>query len=255
MGKDGWNSSACIGSNKEFINAVELRTELLEKLKGRTCCGGLDLSATIDITAFVLVFPPVEEVTAPDPKDKTKTIVVTPADPHYYVLCWFWIPEENVEKRARRDHVSYDVWSRQGFIEKTPGNAVEYGPVRQKIQDLAKDYNIVEIAFDDWGSQEIVQFLQGEGFKVVNFRQGYKSMSDPMKSLLKHVLKGEIVHGGNPVLRWMAANVVASQDPTGSIKPDKDKSTEKIDGIVATIMALNRAEVNKDVGQPECFVL
>jgi phage terminase large subunit-like protein len=259
MGKDGWTSPACMGTDAEFPDAMFLREELLKKLKGRTCCGGLDLSATIDLTAFVLVFSPTEEITemVPDPehKGKKKQVVVTPADPHYYVLPFFWIPEANVEARSKRDHVRYDIWTREGFIETTPGNAVDYAPVCLRILELAKDYDIREIAFDRWGSQEIVQFLQNEGLTVAKFGQGMASMSDPMKSLLKAVLKGEIVHAANPVLRWNAANVVVEQDAAGGIKPDKEKSPEKIDGIVATVMALSRAELYKDAAQPEFFTL
>jgi len=255
MGKDGWTSPACMGTDAEFPDAKVLREELLEKLKGRVCCGGLDLSSTIDLTAFVLVFPPTAEVTERDPKDKTKHIVVTPADPHWYVVPFFWIPELNVETRSKRDHVRYDVWTREGFIATTPGNAVDYAPVRLKILELAKDYDIREIAFDRWGSAEIVQFLMNEGMTVNKCGQGMQSMSEPMKSLLKLVLKGEIVHAANPVLRWNAANTVVEQDAAGGIKPDKETSPEKIDGIVATVMALSRAELYKDVSQPEFFTL
>lgn len=255
MPMDKWAQAANVGSDKEFPDAKKLRSELMEKLKGRVCCGGLDLSATIDLTAFCLVFPPMMEVTGPDPKDKSKQIVITPADPNYYCLPFFWVPEETVTQRSTQDHVSYDTWVRGGFIETTRGSAVDYVPVRDRILDLAKLYDIREIAFDDWGSQEIVQFLQGEGFTVANFRQGFRSMSDPMKGLLKHVLTGKFVHGANPVLRWNAANVVAETDAAGNIKASKEKSAEKIDGIVATIMALARAEMNKDVGSPEFFTL
>ena len=229
MPMDKWALPVNVGSDKEFPDAKKLRAELMEKLKGRVCCGGLDLSATIDLTAFCLVFPPMEEVTGPDPEDKTKKkqIVLKPADPFYYVVPFFWLPSSTVEQRSTRDHVPYDIWVREGFIETTPGDAVDYVPVRQKILELAKDYDIREIAFDDWGSQEIIQWLQGEGFTVANFRQGFRSMSDPMKGLLKHVLKGELVHGANPVLRWNAANVVAEMDATGAIKPIERKVGRK----------------------------
>lgn len=177
------------------------------------------------------------------------------------MLPFFWIPEHNVEARAKRDHVRYDVWTREGFIETTPGNYVDYDPVRLKILELAKNYDIREVAFDRWGSEDIVQQLMREGLTVERFGQGMQSMSEPMKSLLKLVLKGGVgesgclVHGANPVLRWNASNTVVEQDAAGNIKPNKEKSPEKIDGIVACVMALSRAELYKDVGQPEFFTL
>ena len=194
-----------------------------DDLYGRECFGGLDLSSTSDITALSLVFPPRSE------------------DESYIVLPFFWLPEETLELRCRRDHVLYDVWKRQGFINTTEGNVVHYGFIEKFIEDLGERYNIKEIAFDRWNATQMVQNLEDMGFTVVPFGQGYKDMSPPSKELYKLLMEGRINHGGNPVLKWMAQNVVMHQDPAGNIKPDKDKSTEKIDGIVATIMALDRA--------------
>ena len=258
MGTDGWTSITCIGSTEQFPDAKKLREELYQKLKGRIGVAAADLAATIDITALVLVFPPAaartEMVDDPEKPGKKKEIV-HPADDNWYVLPYFWIPEDNIEKRVKRDGVRYDVWVREGFVEKTPGNACDSVPVTAKLKELAQDFDIREVAFDRWGAQDFVNNATGEGFLMVQFGQGYQSMSAPMKQLLKLVLKGQIVHAGNPVLRWMASNVVASTDPAGNIKPDKEKSKEKIDGIVATIMALSRAEEYKAVGEPEMFVL
>ena len=194
-----------------------------DDLYGRECFGGLDLSSTSDITALSLVFPPRSE------------------EECYTVLPFFWLPEETLELRCRRDHVLYDVWKRQGFINTTEGNVVHYGFIEKFIEDLGERYNIKEIAFDRWNATQMVQNLEDTGFTVVPFGQGYKDMSPPSKELYKLLMEGRINHGGNPVLKWMAQNVVMHQDPAGNIKPDKDKSTEKIDGIVATIMALDRA--------------
>lgn len=194
-----------------------------EKLKGRVCYGGLDLSSTTDITAFVLVFPPVDE------NDK------------YYVLPYFWIPEENVSLRVRRDHVPYDIWEQQGVLQTTEGNVIHYGFIESFIEKLGEKYNIREIAFDRWGAVQMVQNLEGMGFTVVPFGQGFKDMSPPTKELMKLTLEQKIAHGGHPVLRWMADNIFIRTDPAGNIKADKEKSTEKIDGVIATIMALDRA--------------
>lgn len=192
-------------------------------LEGRVCYGGLDLSSTTDITAFVLVFPPSDD------------------DDKYAILPYFWIPEDNLELRVRRDHVPYDIWHRQGFLETTEGNVVHYGYIEQFIGNLGERFNIKEIAFDRWGAVQMVQNLEGMGFTVVPFGQGFASMSPPTKELMKLTLEKKIAHGGNPALSWMMDNVTVRTDPAGNIKADKEKSTEKIDGAVATIMALDRA--------------
>lgn len=194
-----------------------------EKLKGRVCYGGLDLSSTTDITAFVLVFPPVDE------------------DDKFHILPFFWIPEENLNLRVRRDHVNYDLWQKQGFLKTTEGNVVHYGFIESFIEELGTQYNIREIAFDRWGAVQMTQNLEGLGFTVVPFGQGFKDMSPPTKELMKLTLEEKIAHGGQPVLRWMMDNIFIRTDPAGNIKPDKEKSTERIDGAVALIMALDRA--------------
>jgi len=194
-----------------------------DDLEGRVCYGGLDLSSTTDITALVLVFPPIDE------------------DDKYVVLPYFWIPEDNMELRVRRDHVPYDVWERQNHLNTTEGNVVHYGYIEKFIERLGERFNIREIAFDRWGAVQMVQNLEGMGFTVVPFGQGFKDMSPPTKELMKLVLEEKIAHGGQPVLRWMMDNIFIRTDPAGNIKPDKEKSTEKIDGAVATIMALDRA--------------
>ncbi|HEL9638711.1 TPA: terminase large subunit [Streptococcus suis] len=193
-----------------------------ESLKGRSCYAGLDLSSTSDITAFVLVFPPRFE------------------EENYIVLPYFWLPEDTLELRCRRDHVLYDVWERQGYIKTTEGNVVHYGFIEKFIEDLAEIYHIKEIAYDRWNATQMVQNLEGMGLTMVPFGQGYKDMSPPSKELYKLMMEGKIQHGGHPVLKWMGQNVVMRQDPAGNIKPDKEKSVEKIDGIVALIMGLDR---------------
>ena len=194
-----------------------------DELEGRVCYGGLDLSSTTDITALVLVFPPTDD------------------DDRYIVLPYFWIPEDCMEQRVRRDHVPYDIWERQGLMQTTEGNVIHYGYIEKFIERLGERFNIREIAFDRWGAVQMVQNLEGMGFTVVPFGQGFKDMSPPTKELMNLVLGEKIAHGGHAVLRWMMDNIFIKTDPAGNIKPDKEKSTEKIDGAVATIMALDRA--------------
>ena len=198
-----------------------------EELLGRECYGGLDLSSSTDITAFVLVFPP---------RNDTEKYVILP---------YFWIPEDNMRLRVRRDHVPYDVWAAEGCLKTTEGNVIHYGFIEQFIDELGTKFHIKEIAFDRWGAVQMVQNLEGMGFTVVPFGQGYKDMSPPTKELMKLTLEERIAHGGHKVLRWMMDNVFVRQDPAGNIKMDKEKSTEKIDGAVATVMALDRAIRNE----------
>jgi phage terminase large subunit-like protein len=204
---EDWN--ACVGE--------------VEVEDGQECYGGLDLASTIDIASFVLIFPPRKP------------------DGVFQVKAFFWIPAENMIERARKDRVPYDAWVRQGLITATEGNVIDYARIVHDIEALGKRFNIREIAFDRWGAFQISQQLEAAGFTMVGFGQGFSSMSTPTRELLRLVLDHKLAHGGHPVLRWMADNVVVRQDPAGNVKPDKEKSREKIDGIVALIMALDRA--------------
>jgi len=193
-------------------------------LEGSTCYAGLDLANTSDIASLVLNFSAEQGE----------------AERHYW-LPFFWIPKDNMIERVRKDRVPYDAWVRDGLIIATEGNVIDYDFILSEIERLGEIYNIKEIAFDRWGAFQISSQLEGMGFTMVGFGQGYKSMSPPMTSLLRLVLDRKLSHGGNPVLRWMADNLVVDQDPAGNVKPNKNKSREKIDGIVAGLMALDRA--------------
>ena len=192
-------------------------------LEGRVCYAGLDLSSTTDITALVLVFPPLNE------------------DDKYYVLPYFWVPEETVDLRVRRDHVPYDTWEKQGFIMTTEGNVIHYGEIEQFIFKLYERFNLRSVIYDRWGATQISQDIENFGITVVPFGQGFASMSPPTKELMKLVLEQKITHTGHPVLRWMMDNIFIRTDPAGNIKMDKSKCTEKIDGAVALVMGLDRA--------------
>lgn len=194
-----------------------------KELEGRVCYGGLDLSSTTDLTAFSLVFPPLDE------------------DDKYQILPYFWVPEDTLALRVKKDHVNYDLWEKQGYLMTTEGNVVHYGFIEKFIEDLGKRFNIREIGFDRWGATQMTQDLEEMGFTVVPFGQGFKDMSPPTKELMKLTLEQRIAHGGHPVLRWNMDNIFIRQDPAGNIKADKEKSTERIDGAIATIMALDRA--------------
>lgn len=192
----------------------------VDGLEGRECFAGLDLSSTTDLTALVLVFPDGDR---------------------FDVLPFFWVPEENARRRERRDRVPYQQWIKQGLIEATPGEAIDYEFIRKKINELGERFVIGDIAIDRWNATQLATQLEGDGFEMVAFGQGFASMNWPTKKLEELVLSGRLAHGGHPVLRWMAANVSIEKDAADNWKPSKKKSRERIDGIVALIMALERA--------------
>ena len=186
-------------------------------LKGCACWGGLDLSNVSDITAYVLLFHENER---------------------FQLLPHFWIPEEKILEKIRKENINYDKWVAEGYVTVTPGNVIDYDFVKANILRIVADYDLRTSAYDRWNSSQTIIDLQNEGMECNPFGQGYGSMSAPTKEFEKLVLTGKIEHFGNPVLRWMLSSTVVKADPAGNIKPDKEKSTQKIDGIVAAIMAL-----------------
>ena len=195
----------------------------LEDLKGRECYAGLDLSTTRDMTAFVLCFPPLDD------GDK------------FIFLPFFWLPEDSLGTHIRTDRVQYDQWIAEGLVETTPGAVINYKFVEKKIEELADIYEIREIGFDRWGAHLLRQNLEDSGFTMIKIGQSFGGLSNPSKELLRQVLENRVAHGGNPVLRWHMDNVVMNENSTGDIRPDKKKATERIDGVVAAVMALDRA--------------
>ena len=218
------------------VGAIEMArwdacSDALHLEPGMPVYAGLDLATTTDLTAFVLLH-----------EDEDGYLDV---EPH------FWAPEEGIATRSRRDHVPYELWARQGLITATPGNVTDYDRVREDIRALAARYDIRELAYDRWNATQLVTQLMGDGATMVPVGQGYGSLTAPTKDWLARIAAGKIRHGGNPVLRWMAANLVVEQDPAGNFKPSKAKSTERIDGQAAAITALSRLIVpHETVGEP-----
>ena len=203
----------------------------MASLEGRDCYAGLDLSSTGDITALVLIFPPRDE------------------DEKFVLLPYFWIPEETIPKRVKANSVPYDIWEKQGYIMSTEGNVIHYDFIEKFIMDLSEKYHILEIAVDRWNATHVIQNLEDNGLTMVPFGQGFASMSAPTKEFYRLLMEGKIIHGSHPVMRWMAGNVVVDTDPAGNIKVTKAKSKEKIDGIVAAIMSLDRAVRHESEGR------
>src|SRR5690606_12466764 len=203
--------------------------DLEQKLLGRECYGGLDLARVNDLSAFMLLFPPTGDPALGDLADK------------WIVLPRFWVPEEDILRRARRDRVPYATWRDQGFLTATPGNATDFAFIEAEIIALAGRYDLRELSYDRTFAGEIVQHLQDEGINLVQFGQGFLSMAAPTAELERLSVSRLLWHGGHPVLRWNASNVAVRHDPAGNIKPDKERSSERIDGIVAICNALGRA--------------
>jgi phage terminase large subunit-like protein len=197
-------------------------------LLGRPAYLGLDLASTRDLTALAIVVPL--------------------EDGRFALRTRFWVPDEQIKRRSERDRVPYDLWVAQGLVTATPGNVVDYAFVRAAILEVSRQYQVREIAYDPWNATQLVTQLADDGATMVEFRQGFASMSAPTKEFEKLLLAGRLAHGGNPVLRWMASNVAVKQDPAGNVKPDKAASTERIDGIVAAIMAVGRATMQSAGG-------
>ncbi|WP_256846923.1 terminase TerL endonuclease subunit [Paenibacillus sp. Pae108] len=200
----------------------------LEALRGRKCYGGLDLSTKIDITAFALVFPPEDR------------------DGEYIILVFFWLPEDEMQEREERDGVPYRKWIEDGLIFPTPGNVIDYQFIRKTINDLGKIYDIQEIGFDPWKATQTALELTDDGFTMVEIPQNLKNLSNPTMEFEKLVVSQRLIHGGNPVMRWMVDNTVIRMDENENIAPAKKKSTGRIDGVSAVLNALSRALIQKD---------
>ena len=197
-----------------------------ERLKGRPCFGGLDLAQTRDITALEWFFPP-------------------HGDEPAVVLSRYFVPQDHVDTRTRRDRVPYADWVKQGVITATPGNVTDYDYVKEIVFRDASTFQVKGLAIDAWNATQLSNQLQSEGLPVTLYRQGMASMGAPTKELERLVMSHGFDHGNNPVLQWMAANAAVEQDAAGNIKPAKNKSTEKIDGIVALIMAIGLSMAEK----------
>lgn len=192
-----------------------------EDYKNRSCFVGLDLSTTIDMTAMVRLYP--EE-------DESYTII-----PH------FWLPQDNIYEKEKKDRLPYTHWAEKGFLTLTPGNVIDYKFIKHTIMEVADHSHIMELAYDAWNATAIITELQEMGMRVAPTRQGFATLSAPTKHLETLIMQKKINHGNNPVLRSHADGSLVITDPAGNIKPDKSRSITRIDGIVALIMAINSA--------------
>jgi phage terminase large subunit-like protein len=205
----------------------------LADLEGQSCFAGLDLSSKVDVTALVLCFP----------GEKWRLWPI------------FWVPAETAKMRERQNKTRFDEWIRRGWMQTTPGNSIDHAFIRKTINDLSHKVRIAKIAFDPWNAAQLSTELgEQDGFEVCEFRQGYQTMSEPTKMMLARLADGNLEHPNNPCLNWMAANFSTDEDAAGNLKPSKKKSTEKIDGIVASVMAMGLAAL-EPADQPQLILL
>lgn len=189
---------------------------------GRPVFVGMDLSSTTDLTALVAVCP------GGDGCD---------------VRAHFFVPQEALRARGNRDRVPYEQWARDGYLTATPGNVVDYEAVRATVREWATAWHIKELAYDPWNATDLVTRLQDhDGFTCVPIRQGFGAVSAPTKSLERAVLSRTLRHDGHPVLRWCVSNIATESDAAGNVKLSKRASTERIDGAVALVMAMDRLD-------------
>jgi phage terminase large subunit-like protein len=215
---------------RENESPVAWRARRYGELKGEKCIAALDLSSTRDMTAALLWFP----------REDDSAILIP----------WYWLPREGLSTRAPRDESLLRAWGGDGFLTLTDGNVIDGDLIRAKMNDLARQFEILEVAMDPWNATQMATDLQADGFKVIEFRQGFVTMSPAAKEFEKRVLTGKVLHGGNPILRWNLGNCRLAEDPAGNIKPTKPgkDSPQKIDGIVCAVMCCGRAMVATDSG-------
>lgn len=192
----------------------------LAELAGKTCYAGMDLSSTTDITAVALAFPPQDGI------DGWRCIFEA------------WIPEDNMKERVRRDCVPYDRWVQQRYLQVTPGNVIDYEFVEARTLALSRQYGFKILGADPWNSRMLTQRLTKEGLNVVEVPQNIANMSPAMKEIERLMKAGMMTHEKNPLARWCWGNVNIAVDGNGNIKPMKNKSTDRIDIIVAMINAM-----------------
>lgn len=208
-------------------------SDLGKHVSGCDCFAGLDLASTRDFTAFVMAFLMEDSKVGFIPR--------------------FWIPEDAAKNRAQRNRLPIRTWIEQGWLKTTPGDATDYEQVRSDIVADAAIYGVRQIAVDRlFQGEETCHRLTDEGLDVVAHGQGFLDMAMPTKRFDEMFFAKQFVHDGNPILRWMIGNVTVRRDPAGNMKPDKEKSSEKIDGIVAAIMGLSLA-IKRDIKPPSVY--
>lgn len=207
----GWMDIRVWDRSASIVDEVDLR--------GCEAFGGLDLSSSLDLSALVLVFP--------DEDNETLDVVAR-----------FWTPEATLKARSHRDQADYERWVKDGWLSTTPGETIDYDAIEAEVVEVLDTFELTSLGYDPWGSKQLRTHLEDAGAPIWEVRQGYASLSPPMKEAERLVINRRLRHGGNPVLRWCISNTVAAMDPAGNIKPDRKRSRSRIDGTAALVMAV-----------------
>ena len=202
-----------------------------ELLAGRECYGGLDLASVEDITALCWIFPGQEA-----------------GEPMRF-LWRFWLPGDRLRDMDRRTGGAATVWAREGFLTLTEGDVIDNDEIIGQVKADGNKFDVLSVAYDRWGANDVQRRLTDSGLSMVPVNQGFAGMSAPLKKLLELTLRRDLEHGGNPVMRWMVDNLAVRMDPAGNVKPDKDKSGDKIDGVSAACNALREWIDNEGPGE------
>jgi phage terminase large subunit-like protein len=195
----------------------------LGRLRPYPCYGGLDLAAVNDLTSFVLCWP---------------------IESRLYMHPWFWIPEEGIAQRAKKDNVPYAEWARNGYVETTPGAETDWRFVTERIKQLAGLFDIRQIGYDRYGARDTKADLEDFGLDMAELAQGPLSRNAPMRRIASAVRSQTLVHSGHPVLRWNIDCATVTQDANENlniVKPNRQAGSKRIDGVVAAIMAVDCA--------------
>jgi phage terminase large subunit-like protein len=228
-----WTESSAGAIEMERWDAEENRKPP-EIPPAATVYGGLDLQSTTDLAAL---------------------IVAHEADDGSIDLeAYFFCPAAAIESRSRRDHLPYDVWRDQGFITETEGDVTDYDTILAKLADVAGAQRLAEVGFVRLNATQFVT-AAGAFTTMVPISQTFMGQSAATKDYLARIAAGKVRHGGNPVLRWMAANLVVDQNAGGDLKPSSDRSTERINGQIAAICAMARLAAPHDPTPPEPGIL
>lgn len=190
-----------------------------DDLRGSRCYGGLDLSSSVDLCALALVFP-------------------DDANERLDVVCRFWTPADTLAERAHRDRADYGEWVRRGMLRAVPGVTINYDTVEAELAELMARYEVRAVNYDRWGSKQLRSHLEDAGVPIWEIGQGFASLSPPLKELERLVAERKLRHGGHPVLRFCVSGMAVVEDPAGNIKPDRKRSSSRIDGMVALTMAV-----------------
>lgn len=218
-----WVASGLLEKRPEDL-VRGLPHEMLSHFIERPCWAGVDLSMSTDMTAVTLVFPS--------------------HDDSYDVLPFFWLPESKARKLELKLSVPLLKWAEEGFIELSPGNVVDYRDVQARIEWAAQMFDLQEICWDPWNSRQMSVPMVEDGYRCIEIRQGYPTLSEPTKKILQSVATGKLRHGDNPVLRWQAGCVCTISDGRDNVmfdKPDRERGTSRIDGMAALADAMCRA--------------